>query len=83
MMSTDGWKIHAEWLTYLQGFIIEDMLSEKFTGLDPIQKDIEQRAYAGIHKVLTFLLDPLEKARKLAKYRNVGATVQDATTNKK
>lgn len=65
MTRTEGWKTHVEMLTYLQGFIIQDMLSPEFTELEPIKKDTLQRAYAGVNEVLTFLVNPYAKARSI------------------
>ena len=84
MQKTDGWKIHTEYLMYIRGLMAEDLLSDRFTALRPIEKDVSQRAYALVDQMVLFLVDPLAKARKLnviAKHNfNQEATLRGATT---
>ena len=65
MQALEGWKTHQEYLLYLRGLMAEDLLSDRFTSLKPIEKDVCQRAYAMVDQMVLFLLDPLAKARKL------------------
>jgi hypothetical protein len=65
MQKTDGWKIHTEYLMYIRGLMAEDLLSDRFTALRPIEKDVSQRAYALVDQMVLFLADPMSKARKL------------------
>ena len=64
MMDVDGWQVHREYLIILKGLIANELLGSKFTELPPIEKDVEQRAYAMVDKMIMFLLDPLQEARK-------------------
>jgi hypothetical protein len=86
MQKTDGWKIHAEYLMYIRGLMAEDLLSERFTALKPIEKDVSQRAYALVDQMVLFLIDPMAKARKLnviAKHNlKQEATITGATNRK-
>ena len=65
MQSTEGWKTHCEWMFYIRGLMAEDLLSDRFTALKPIEKDVCQRAYAMADQLIMFLVDPLVKARKM------------------
>jgi len=60
MQETEGWQVHLAMLLYIQGLFAEDMLSPRFTGLKPIEKDVNQRAYAMVNTLIQFLLNPLE-----------------------
>lgn len=84
MQRTDGWKIHTEYLMYIRGLMAEDLLSDRFTALKPLEKDVSQRAYAVVDQMVLFLVDPMAKARKLNVIANHNrrqeATVTGATT---
>jgi hypothetical protein len=66
----DGWKTLESYLMYVRAFMVEDMLTKRFSELKPMEKDVNQRAYAMVNDLIIFLLDPLAEARKLAKYKN-------------
>jgi len=66
MMQHEGWQIYREYLLYFRGFLAEDMFGKDFTGLDPIEKDVTQRAYAMASELVMFLLNPIAEARRLA-----------------
>ena len=86
MQRTDGWKIQVEYLMYIRGLMAEDLLSDRFTALRPIEKDVHQRAYALVDQMVLFLVDPMAKARKLnviARHNiKQEATVTGATNRK-
>jgi hypothetical protein len=83
LQTFEGWKTHQEYLLYLRGLMAEDLLSDRFTSLKPIEKDVCQRAYAMVDQMVLFLLDPLAKARKLnviaAHNQKMEATLRGAT----
>ena len=79
MMKHEGWRTFAEWLLIMRGFMAEDLLSEGFTNKESIEKDIQQRAYHLADEIILFLLNPLGKAQKLARYQNLVKTLQGAT----
>jgi hypothetical protein len=78
-----GWPVHQNMLATLKGLILKDMIGKRFTDLDPVEKDITQRAYVGVIEILDFLHDPHTKARSqtaIAKHNlKMGATVTGAT----
>lgn len=65
-----GWEIHKELLYLIRGKLAEEMLSERFTKLDRLEKDARQRAFAYTDEVIRFLINPLEKALKKTEFRN-------------
>lgn len=83
MQGFEGWKTHQEYLLFIRGLMAEDMLSDRFTALKPIEKDVCQRAYAMTDSMIVFLLDPLVRARRLnviaAHNQKMEATVRGAT----
>ena len=78
-----GWAVHQSLLVTLKGLILKDMIGKRYTDLDPVEKDIRQRAYVGVIEILDFLHDPHTKARNqtaIAKHNlKAGATVTGAT----
>jgi hypothetical protein len=83
MQKAQGWEIHQEYLLTVRGLMAEDMLSDRFTVLTPLEKDTCQRAYSMLDQMIIFLLDPLVRARKLdaiaAHNLRQEATVKGAT----
>jgi len=59
----DGWNIHVEYLRLMQGMMIEEMFSTRFTSLPPDEKDIQQRAMKHVFDVIEFLVDPTKYGR--------------------
>jgi len=55
---TDDWRFFVNVIRTVQGSMLEDMLSAKFTNLDETEKDVTQRAYYMTHQILTMFLDP-------------------------
>ena len=87
MMDQPGWPVFVDSMIYLKGCILEELLSDRYTGLEPIEKDVQQRAYADIVKVLDYFADPLAKARSqdaIALHNSkMEATVKGATSKEK
>ena len=83
----EGWKVHQEYLLTIRGLMAEDMLSDRFTALKPLEKDTCQRAYSMLDQMIIFLLDPMVRARKLdaiaAHNTKMEATVRGATEGRK
>ena len=85
MQAFDGWKTHQEYLLTIRGLMAEELLSDAFSALKPLEKDSIQRAYAMVDQMIIFLLDPLVKARRMVsiqahnKKYDMGATVPGAT----
>ena len=75
----DGWQVHQEYLITMRGLIANDMLGEKFTELPPIEKDIQQRAYEMVNRVIIFLLDPALEARKAVRIKRYNQKQLEAT----
>jgi hypothetical protein len=80
MMKSEGWKYHVENLMYLRGIVAEDMLSERFTVLKPLEKDSAQRAYAMVDQVILYLINPMAEASRLSTIMAHNAKIQGATT---
>ena len=65
----EGWTEFIRLLHVIQGFMAEELLSDRFAQLSPTDKDVRQRTYAGIRRFLNFLENPsqeLERAMFLA-----------------
>lgn len=65
LRSAPGWEVHQEVLLLVRGLIAEKMLSDKFTELEPLRKDAMQRACSEVDKMVKFLLNPVDRIRKL------------------
>lgn len=63
----------------IQGQIMTDLLSKKFTDLDESEKHIMQSTYYQINQILQFLLQP----EKWIKKRNKWLTAMSDLTGKK
>ena len=57
MRDHDGWKTFLEWLMYLRASIAEELLSDKFSKLEPYEKDVQQRAFNMVDHLILFLVD--------------------------
>ena len=83
----EGWKTHQEYLLFIRGLMAEDMLSDRFTALKPLEKDVCQRAYSMLDQLIVFLLDPQDRARRLnvinVHNKQMEATVRGATEGRK
>ena len=50
--------------TLLKGTILMTMLSDRYTKLDPTEKDVMQRTFFNITQMLDFLLAPVKSVQK-------------------
>lgn len=82
MTEHPGWKTHQDILITLKGLIVEEILSKKFTDLSSSEKDVQQRAYAGINEIIDFLINPVSKAQKLNAIK-LHNTKMEATVRKR
>ena len=65
----EGWTEFVRLLHVVQGFMAEELLSDRFAELSPADKDVKQRVYAGLRRFLSFLENPspeIERAMFLA-----------------
>jgi len=63
------WKFVQDILLTMKGTILTDMFSQKYTALDPVEKDVQQRAYYQINQILEFLMQPsgwIKRKRKFS-----------------
>ena len=58
-----GWIFHVEALRFLQGLILQEIMSKSFTESSKEEKDVQQRAFKGIYDVIEFLIDPVAQAK--------------------
>ena len=64
-----GWLFVEESLRYLQGLILNDIMSKEFTELGEKEKDIKQRTFKGVYDVIEFLINPPKVAETVLKIR--------------
>lgn len=69
MKQHPGWAVHVALLIEMRNHIMEDMLRERFTKLDAVEKDVRQRAYAQVNDVLEFLINPVADAYRMGMIR--------------
>ena len=81
-MRHDGWDVYQGILITVSHKITEYMLSKKFTELDAMEKDVQQRAFFMTKELFTFLLDPLKDIRKAEKLMQHNKKMQEATEKK-
>ena len=58
-----GWIFHVEALRFLQGLILQEIMSKSFTESSKEEKDVQQRAFKGIYDTIEFLIDPIVQAK--------------------
>lgn len=71
MRNHPGWDIHKDLLKIMLGLIVEQIVSQDFSDLDPETKDVMQRSYANTTHIIRFLMNPTEnmqKVRDIAKH---------------
>ena len=71
------WQFVRDVLLTIKGTILNDMFSPKYTNLDPVEKDVQQRAYYQINQLLDFLMEPsgwIVKKRKFLPTNRQGNT---------
>jgi len=70
-------------LQTMMSMMVEDLLSTRYTVLDPIEKDVSQRAYQQIYEVLLFFSSPAKWIREKTAYKmSVVPSSQDRQTGK-
>ena len=80
MRDHEGWKTYLEkYLNLYIGLMLEDMLSTRFTNLNATEKDTQQRAYAMVHDVITWIMRPELEASKLNLIREHNKKMEDLT----
>ena len=57
-MKTEDWQFFLYAIESVKMEMHGDLLSSRFTKLDAVEKDVQQRAYYNIRQVLDFLSDP-------------------------
>ena len=65
------WQFFKTMLLSMQGIMANDMLSKKYTNLDPTEKDVTQRTYYNINQMLMFFMNPLRWVKKRSKWKEV------------
>jgi hypothetical protein len=70
LSTQDGQFIKDVFLT-IKGVILEDMLSTRYTKLEANEKDVQQRAYHHITKLMDFLAEPKRWVRQRSKIYEV------------
>ena len=67
MRQHPGWAVHQELLLLIRGSIAEYLLSSEFTNMLMDEKDIIQRSYSEIDKMIRFLLNPMSRIQNIAR----------------
>ena len=57
-MKTEDWQFFLYAIESVKAEMQGDLLSSRFTKLDSVEKDVQQRAYYNIRQVLDFLSNP-------------------------
>ena len=70
MQRSKGWQFHQSILQLCRGRLLEVLLSKGFTQKTAHEKDVLQRAYHEIDRIITFLLDPLQEFRQGNKWKD-------------
>jgi len=68
MRNHPGWETHRQIIAELRLGIVHELLSERFTKLNPREKDSQQKAFHMTDQILQYLLFPLEVEQKRAKF---------------
>ena len=67
----------------MMSMMVEDMLSKRYTQLEAVEKDVEQRAYYQIYEILLFLSSPTKWIRDKTAYKmSVNPSLTDRQTGK-
>jgi len=59
-LATEDGVFFKTMLQTMMSIMVEDMLSKKFTALDPTEKDVNQRTYYNVYEILLFLMNPVK-----------------------
>lgn len=73
-IKTEDWQFFLYAIESVKMEMREDLLSKRFTELDAVEKDVQQRAYYSIKQVLDFLSNPqswlVKKKMRMEKFKN-------------
>ena len=76
VLETPDWKFLRDVFLTIKGEMMVDMLSDRYTNLNKEEKDITQKTYYQINKLLDFLSEPKtwvkEKTFKQTQYDQTG-----------
>ena len=70
MQSTKGWQFHQSVLQLCRGRLLDILLSKGFTAKPAQEKDVLQRSFYEIDRIITFLLDPLREFKQGNKWKD-------------
>ena len=65
---TEEWQTFKDILITIKGVMATDMFSQKYTSLDPTEKDVVQRTYYNTDQILSFLSNPISWIRKKGRW---------------
>jgi hypothetical protein len=68
VVQTKEWKFFKDAILTIKGMVYTELLSARFTNLEPREKDTEQKIYYEIVKMLDFLSNPLTWMKKRSKF---------------
>jgi hypothetical protein len=80
LLTTDGKFVKDVFLS-IKGVILEDMLSNGFTKLSAVDKDVQQRAYHEITELMDFLAEPKRWVKQRSKIYEVATNLKDKVIN--
>ena len=69
-INSKDWFFIRDLFLGFQGIIATDILSKRFTELDPTEKDVSQRAYFQMVQILEFLSDPMKWMKKHKRWKD-------------
>lgn len=69
MQATKGWQFHQSVLQLYRGRMLEVLLSKEFTEKSAQEKDVLQRTFHELDKIINFLLNPLMKFKQSNKWK--------------
>lgn len=69
MQQSKGWQFHQSVLQLVRGRMLEVLLSKNFTEQSAQEKDVLQRTFHELDKIINFLLDPLMNFKKSNKWK--------------
>lgn len=69
MQQSKGWQFHQSVLQLCRGNMLEVLLSKSFTEQSAEEKDVLQRTFHELDKIINFLLNPLASFKKSNKWK--------------
>lgn len=76
-MKSEEWQFLNHAILIIKGKMMEDMLSLKHTNSDPYDKDVTQRTYYNINRMLDFLTSPEAWLKKRHKVKQAYANMSE------